>query len=71
MWIEIFISFLEIIGCFSSPSSQRVWIEITPFLTSEGKSPRHPLHRGCGLKSDVGVDISTEDNVTLFTEGVD
>ena len=33
-----------------SPSSQRVWIEIAKTRSNRWFCPRHPLHRGCGLK---------------------
>ena len=57
--------------CNSSPSSQRVWIEIFLEFLTIVISPCRPLHRGCGLKCQKKSLNIAPHLVALFTEGVD
>ena len=40
----------------ASPSSQRVWIEISKKIAEHCPSSGRPLHRGCGLKFKPRID---------------
>ena len=53
MWIEITRYDRLFAYCDKSPSSQRVWIEIGTLNQLDICSIRRPLHRGCGLKSEI------------------
>ena len=62
----------EKIKLATSPSSQRVWIEMHIRQNQKRQSQWcRPLHRGCGLKFIDNLKEMWYTKVALFTEGVD